>query len=281
MAGNTIYPNPDILGLDRLSNSTFLRISPKKVDEINVNARLKSLTSRPTGDVYYFILPDEISIPLQHSWREHSTVSGNIRQLHATIKKQLGEGESVIAAGGKAIGEVGAAMGSLAKGQVGAAGGHLVSSLEKLEGNVKPIGIGDFALKNDNPVVYDNSTRRNLSVELSLAVYTDTYKDVMFPIEKLMELSSPTRSNSSSQQVGFTYPHIFDISIVLGVTSKSTMYHIPNAAITSINPTLKYPYINGYPSAADITLQFEDLDPLYTENLVEGKKVSVSRKRGQ
>lgn len=280
MKGN-VFPNPNILGVDRVNNSTFLRIQPKKVnnkDTVNTNAREKSINSEAIGQPLFFMLPDEVSIPLQHSWREQATVSGNIRQLHASFARQYGELKTVGSNIATAVPQLGSAVADVMKGNFEGAGTKTLNSFKEFEKG-GTIDQGLLALKNDNPVVYESSTRRNLSIELSLAVYENTYSDVMEPIELLMELSSPTRGGNNTQ-VGFIYPYIFDISMVLGTTNNVTMYQISNAVITSINPTLKYPYINGYPSSADLTIQFEDLDPLYVEKLVEGRKVNVSRKRG-
>lgn len=253
------YPVKEIIDAERYKNSSWLVLSPKKAVTINFTSRDMSIQTQDDRekDTFKFLLPMSITTPLQHRWDDQSTVSGKLRDAVVGLIRESG----------LMVGEY-----QNIKNAAANVDKIDVASARKFLGKVAQGGetnVSKFAMKNDNPVVYSNSSRRSLSIELNLAVYKSAYDDVFYPIKKLMEYSSPSALKDSV--IDYQYPTIFDLKVKHG--DKLTLLSIDNAVITSINPTMNGPYINGYPSSAELTLQFEDIDPLYVKSLQTGSEV--------
>lgn len=252
------YPPVGILGSQRISNSLWLVVKPKIVSTVNFNARKGSVSSSfiKNEPILRFLMPDEFSYSLSHRWQESTTISGELRELLSKGIKEYGllegEGSNIINQASKLnIKEGLGGAKTVIKGII--SGGST--------------NVDKFAIKNDNPVVYENSSRRSLNIEVNLSIYSNPYEDVYEPIELFEKWSSPKKKDNSILE--FEWPYIFDVSIVLG-DSDNILYSIQNAAITNMAPTLKAPYINGYPSSAELTITFEEIDPLYSSNKIKG-----------
>lgn len=252
---------------ERKDKLLWLSIQPKKPTKVNFDNRssVGSLDSVSLGDgsKMYFLMPNEFSYSINHRWDDYSSVIGMIKEMEAKIIPQAAQFFSTVKG-------IAAGAGALTS-------GDLSGIRQSIETNSGP-NVSDIAMKNDNPVVYTNSDRKSLSVTIDLAVYEDTYKDVFEPIDKLIKMSTP--EDIAGAGVKFNYPYIFEIGMGIGANpSAFTMFHIRNAAITSITPEFTGPYIDGYPSKGSAQIQFADIDPLFRDlSFTSNSKVTVTRK---
>lgn len=139
------------------------------------------------------------------------------------------------------------------------------------------VGAGGISVghKADNPHLYTGSTRRSFSIQLEFSVYTDTYNDVFSPIQKLVEYSCAEISDKYTE---FTFPYTFSLQTFTGDRKSVDVISIKSVALTSVQPSYKGPWIDGYPSAATVDLAFVDMNPLYRSTILSNKKITVRSK---
>lgn len=128
--------------------------------------------------------------------------------------------------------------------------------------------------KNDNPVIYQGSQRRQFNVSLEFSVYSDAKNDVYDPVQRLIEYSSPEIIKESS--VDYLRPYVFQIQTYNGQGSRVDIISGDNMAIQTIQPSYKGPWINGYPSHATLDIGLMDLSPLYRSTLRGNRNKAVN-----
>lgn len=130
--------------------------------------------------------------------------------------------------------------------------------------------------KVDTALIYQDSNRREISFSINLSVYTDAQTDVYEPINKLRRYSSPKLSERTETQTKVGNPYIFRVNTVIGSGKIVPLINIKNASLTAIQPNYQGPFINGYPSLAEVTLTFKDMEPLSRETFENiGSRVRV------
>lgn len=139
--------------------------------------------------------------------------------------------------------------------------------------------VGGFSVghKADNPHLYTGSTRRSFNIQFEFSVYTDTYNDVFLPIQNLVEYSC---AEISGKYTEFTFPYVFNLQTFTGKSKSVDIISIKTVALTSVQPSYKGPWIDGYPSSATVDLGFVDMNPLYRGTLISerDKKITVRSK---
>lgn len=218
-------------------DTLWLKIVPKKVSNVNLNRRVDNInanTSALPNDVkpLWFLMPDEWSYPITHSWEDLTTPASALRDVSS---KLFNQGTQVSGTAGK-----------------------------------ESFTVGDKA---DNPVLYSNSTRREFKLTFEFSVWNDTYTDVFEPIQKLITYSCPEIGSDFTQ---FDWPYIFSLQTVMGTGQNVDILSVKSVALTSVMPTFRGPWINGYPSSATIDLDFSDLNPLYRQTLLEEQNRQIT-----
>lgn len=224
----------------RGSDTLWLKITPKKVSNVNLNRRIDNINASESAlpnnvKPLWFLMPNEWSYPITHSWEDLTTPASALRDVSSKLFNQ----------------------GTMAVGTAGK----------------KAYEVGDKA---DNPVLYTNSTRREFKLTFEFSVWNDTYGDVFEPIQNLITYSCPEIGSDFTQ---FDWPYIFSLQTVAGNQNVDVL-SVKSVALTSVMPTFRGPWINGYPSSATIDLDFADLNPLYRQTLLEeqNRKISSSVK---
>ena len=109
--------------------------------------------------------------------------------------------------------------------------------------------------KVDTPTTFQDSQRRSLSLTLILSDIGNTEKNVFEPVRLLQKYSCAEKDIT---RFGFNMPYIFTVE-----TIDSPLIYIEYSALTSVQPTYYGPYRDGFPSKCELTLKFDDLQPLY------------------
>jgi len=135
--------------------------------------------------------------------------------------------------------------------------------------------VGDKA---DNPILYSNTSRRSIPIALLFSVYTSTYDDVFSPCQKLIEQSCPEINGNVTQ---FAFPYVFSLQTYTGDNQPVDIISIKSVGIQSIQTTYDGPWLDGYPSKAQLDITFIDLNPLYRSTLLneKHKKITVTSRR--
>ena len=122
--------------------------------------------------------------------------------------------------------------------------------------------------KMDTPTTYIDSTRRLLDITFVLADQGSTKDDVFEPVRRLQKYSCAEKLSSNE----FDLPYIVTVE-----TIDSDLIYIQYAAITSVQPSWYGPYRSGYPSKCDLTVTFQELEPLYRNSFDSTSKGTNSK----
>lgn len=139
--------------------------------------------------------------------------------------------------------------------------GNVLEGLTKqVLGTAKGISMGQgfgkvVTQKLDVPMTFNDSNRRQISLIFTFADQGNTKTDVFEPVRKLQIYSCADKTDGFYD---FDMPYIFTVE-----TLNSDLLYIEHAALQSVQPTWFGPYRNGYPSKCELTVQIQDLDPLY------------------
>jgi hypothetical protein len=237
--GGQYYPNGINRERSKSIDSLWLQIIPRKLVMTDLKSRINNIADNTTKE-------DPMSFLMPMSYM--STVQHEWQEL-STVSSALRDLQSK--------------YGTAAKQATGA------------------VGKGGFTVgdKADNPILYSNTTRRNIQVQLLFSVYSSTYDDVFLPCQRLIEQSCP--DNVPGQNTQFTYPYVFSLQTYTGDNQPTDIISIKSVGIQSIQPTYDGPWIDGYPSKAQLDITFIDLNPLYRSLLLNetNKKITVRSKR--
>ena len=215
-------------------NTLWLEIIPKKFTPNTLASRGDQSTEAADNlPIYRFLLPVEWSCSLNHSWEAGDTVAGKVRDLFAGGQKALAETGQVIAGISKGI--------------------------------FKP-EIGNLAAKNDNPLMYKDTDRRLYMFNLEFHTEGNNLQDVYEPIEDLMMMGCPEGgANEASLATGIEFPYVFRVRTITGNGIPVRMVDVKSAVMTTIQPSFKGPYRQGYPSHATVEIQFLAIQPTYRD----------------
>ena len=124
--------------------------------------------------------------------------------------------------------------------------------------------------KSDAPLFYKDSARREWTFEFQFIIYKDAYKDVWLPIQEFLQMSSPKNTGGEAfgvgGQIGIEIPYLFRLQTVTGSGVPVPVLSVDEAVITSVQPKYEQPYIGGFPSKAELTLTFKDMNVLYKDS---------------
>lgn len=253
-----------------LSDVLWIKIQPLEILYID------DWNTRTTGSVqtkvsnqyptYNFALPNDVSFSQNHEWDTFDTVAGAGREIYSKIK-QSSRTAGVVTGG--------------------------------------TYGISGYGDKNDSPIVYKDSPRREYSFEIELANEGSPFYDVYKPIRDLLEMGSASLYGSAGNSrdvvdratnnvksgeyskaagetanevfnqslTGFKFPFAFNLTTFVfsddGYSVRDLLV-VRNAVMTSIQPKYSGPFIRGYPSKGGVTLTFKDMSPTYRTSWSQG-----------
>ena len=116
-------------------------------------------------------------------------------------------------------------------------------------------------MKIGTPLMYADSTRQTNTFNFSLVDPNNPEEKVTIPVETLLKASA---SNIEGKLIS---PSFVELPLVFTVNTKYNgnyvpLVHMNCAAISAIQPTYFGPYINGHACRCDLSITFQDIEPL-------------------
>jgi|WetSurSiteA1Bulk_404760.scaffolds.fasta_scaffold51326_2 hypothetical protein len=249
------YPDHHVWGQ---TQSCWLVLEVFKVESQNSITRGKEgIEMSNTGDVFEFLMPLELMESITHDWEAQDTINSRLSELGAQAGKEAQQ-----------FGSTAQSLGDLKKNWNQADHNRMVSSIADVIRKSTNTKIPN-KLKVDTPMAYKDSQRREYSIPIQLSTWKSAKDDVFEPVKLLRGLSCASwGANSYSIEL----PHIFK---VYTKPTKEFLY-IETAALISVQPTYRAPYIDGYPSFCDLQLTFREIQPLYKENFNSSGTITTS-----
>jgi len=264
----TILQNPrNIQG----NNLVWVIIQPHKITSQSVAARRgTAMETIPTGHQFKLLAPPSMMYTIGHTWGDYESMATRMLSKLSDIAKLKAE-VGGLKGGIPDLTDISGGLGNLATGNIKEAAEKAENSLRQLQRNIS--GVNVARAKVDFPLVYQNSDRRQITLEFKLVATSDSKSDVYDIVHSLELYSCPDYTGSD---VEFSPPYIFDIR-----TTPGSIINIKRAALTSVQPTWEYPYDSqGYPMSCTLTLSFTDMSPLYRITIEEGgfPRITVKEK---
>lgn len=256
-----------ILGTD----FSFLNVTAYTCKGQMAMARAASVGSM-RGDTplanWKLLVSSDITESINHSWGKYESMSGKLQELVDSTAATISSGASI--GSGAFTGKQQSSPTQIQAGSLGQAGN---SANSMLTAAAEQSGLTSEQVKNtklDASMVYQDSTNRQFNIELELVAFSNPKREVYDPIRAFMEFSCA----SAKGMFGIDFPALF----TLHSTSKggSGVISIELAALVSVQPTWKFPWKDGYPMAASVTLTFVEIPPLYRQTLKGQSIVSSS-----
>lgn len=146
---------------------------------------------------------------------------------------------------------------------------NIVSKIANVISSAKQsISLGTSIHKVETPLAYNGTDRRKISIMVNFGVYRDAYWDVIRPVELLRKYSAPSYAGEQIYSTEVEVPAVFKLLTKTGAGTVIPIINMRHAVLTAVQPTFSGPYIQGYPSKCELTLEFMDMEPL-TKNTFE------------
>lgn len=257
------------------ADALWIHIQPKELTSQTKAARGENATksskeslrfdgTRGQLPLFKFLAPVELQEAIIHEWQPYESIVTRMMQkgvdLHRTfsdanavVQPTYREAEKLVKKVGKGLkaGDIKAGLRNIVKGMT--------------ESTVPRV-------KLDTPLVYQDSTRRTYTFTFYLIDEGNTFKDVVYPVKQLEWLSTPGYSQETGEFIGFSPPHIFEVTTYPG----TKFINIQNAALTSVQPIYRQPYRDGYPTMCELNLTFTEIEPLYKRQIEKGQQGTVT-----
>lgn len=198
------------------------------------------------GDSFTFLAPKEFIESTAHEWADYESLMGRLAQKAGELEKEGRTTGQTFLAGAAAAKEIFTTMdvtSEAMKAAVAKAGGEITV----------------FNQRYDAPLYYKGSSRRKFDLIFYLVEEGDPEEDVVEPVRRLQSLSSPKKQG---MLYGIEPPRIFEIQS----EPDNDFLYIEYAALKSVQPTWRGPYIGGWPSSCELQLSFEDMTPLFEDS---------------
>jgi len=239
------------------SNALWIKMQAVELQSQNTANRGGSIQTGMYGPIFKFIAPENINETVSHSWEAYESMQSRLAEKIKGVARISEDAKGLKSLAGKLK------IDDLSKNNVGGLSEtNMLGAMAKLN-----LGTNIPKVKVDTPLVYTASERRQWNLTFQLASYRDPLDEVVDPIRELMKYSSPSLGSS---QVHIKFPWIFKIT-----TEPEGLLVVNHSALTSVQPTWKAPYIDGYPTSVELTLTFMDLSPLFKETIQRGGIIKV------
>jgi len=240
-----IYRNPDFAPYNDIKfKGTWIKIEAVEILYQTAFARDKKggLMTGKKGPTWFLLAPAQIMETINNTWEPWETMSSKILGKHLEyyqLKEQWGtiKGSlTTLTREGEFLQLVGEAYKNL-------------TSMDKTKAKV------------DTPLVYENTNRRDWTLEFKLSAATSSQaKDMMEIIRSLESYSLPLRAGDL---IKIDLPYAFSIKS----EPNEHIINVDFAALTSIQPTFMAPYDEeGQPMRVELTCTFTEIPPLYGDS---------------
>jgi len=242
-------------------DATWVIITPMKLHHQTTGNRGGGFAITGREEEIKLMAPPNLQENITHQWSEYQTMASRI------LSKVAGFDD--LTANIRALGGVAKEWDKILDTAKNARGvSNTIRSSINAIGNAAQ-GVQIPHNKIDNPLVYETSPHRNITINFSLATQSRPIgKDIYDITFKFINYSSP---DLKPGDIEVDLPYIFSIR-----TEPSGIINYPVCALTSVQPDYKAPYVDGYPMTIDLTLTFEDLQPIFRTFLNKSYKSKVT-----
>lgn len=202
-----------------------------------------NIVTEYAGDSFTFLAPKEFIESTSHEWADYESIMGRLAHKAAELEKGATEVGQGLSSGTELLKEL-----------VTMDHKSIKTALEKSAGGMTVIN-----QRYDAPLYYKGSERRKFDLIFYLVEEGNPANDVVAPVRALQSLSSPAKDG---MLYGIVPPRIFSIA----TEPDSDFIYIEYAALKSVQPTWRGPYIGGFPSSCELLLSFEDMTPLFEDS---------------
>jgi hypothetical protein len=199
--------------------------------------------------IFYFLSPDSWPEDLDHKWEVYESFVSRMSQKVASFKKGAQEAKEVATFAGEAL--------------KGFFAGRSKAEQERMSATAAAISAAQSAggveaahYRIDAPLTYQDSERRRYIFLFNLADEGNPQKDIIYPIRMLQKLSCPEVGQGL---IDIKLPHIFSIEAI----PNRDMLYVEYAALSKVTSTYYGPWMNGYPTRAEVQCDFIDVSPTY------------------
>lgn len=236
-----------------------IKIEAKKIEKQSAYGRGSNAIKTGSGNTtWLFASPEEINEPINHNWEPYESVASRLANKVTEVRKGLTDLSAM--AGGAT-----SAFKSISSGSGG--NNALVGAANSAVAGASNVRIPEF--KVDTSLTYKDTERRKFDFEFQLVdLNGNPYDNIIKPIRKLEELSCAEMTDNLT---GINFPNIFKVT-----SEQSELIKLNHAAIESILPVWKGPYINDYPTQCSVTISFIDIEPLYRRSFSQGGIIRTS-----
>jgi hypothetical protein len=241
---------PDQAGFARNggSDTLWIKISPLLINSRNYNGRYDGgYNTSATSEVFYFMAPNDITENLNHNWEDNSDIGANIG---TKITDNLGKADK------------------LAETIYNIATAAQAGSGRSMGTQVAASSTQSAFFKYDSPLIYNGANKREVTFTFELADQGDPGFDVYEPINTFLKYSCP--GVDGQDFIKMKQPYLFEVVTVDGNNVNTGLIHLAKAALTSVQPAYHYPFRNGHPTKAELTLTFRNTYPSYRDTWDEG-----------
>jgi len=270
--GSIVVRNPNFAPFTSWRNALWVHMIPLKLESQSSAGRGGSISiggsNRPT---FAFLAPDNIQENINHTWEGFDSIQSRLMGKLVGAAK-LKEEWTALKDSMPALVKGEGGGGTPTKNPVG-----LHAAAVRLAGKIAGTSAPKF--KVDTPLRYMDSTRREITLDFNLmssgpilnewAVSESQVKRSVTDIVKdLMMYSAPAIKNTSS--IEYEFPYIWRLE-----TYPNSFLLYEFCALSSVQPTWRAPYIDGYPTNCTVTLTFKDLSPLFRSTIKSGSAIHV------
>jgi len=263
--GSTIIQRPQRINPYATGKGyVWIEMTPRKIlsQSSKIQGGIRASLPEPT---YKFLAPLSLNETISHTWTEYESLASRLAQKVRGAAKVGAEIQGLT----KVFGSGSTEALSSGTGSSGTFSAQGIENLAKKAYNAIP-GSAIPKVKIDTPLYYENSTRRQITLDFVLFAEnnnpTEPEQDIMVPITDLMRYSAAEFTDG----ITIDFPYMFDIR-----TSPIPFIQYTTCALQAVQPTYNQPYYNGYPSSCNLQLTFMDLSPLYRETIVSGSVIKV------
>lgn len=249
-------------------NVNKVKFVSKKILKQQAYARGSNALKTDYGDrtSWVFPLPEEVTIQISHTWDNYESIASRLASKVADVHTAIADFQGLK---GAASGAFSSVKGSDESMSVNATIGAARAAAQGAQATEVP------AYRVDSSLVYKDTSRREFTFSITLVdSIGDPYNTLFKPITELMKLSCPEMQDGDL--IGINFPFIFEVYSI-----GSDLVKINNAALTSIMPVWKAPYIGNYPTVCELTLNIRDIEPLFRRSFDQGGIIRTSEDQPQ
>lgn len=240
-------------------NIMKMKIVAKKILKQQAYARGSNAIQSSYGNErtsWIFPLPEEYQDQISHDWQPYESIASRLASKIGDINTAIADFQGLKGAASSAFDSVNSANSS------NMSLGSAIGAAKAAAGAAQQTEVPAF--KVDSSLVYKDTNRVEYNFSLNLVdIDGDPYNSIFLPIQELKKLSCPEMN--ADDLIGINFPYIFEIYSI-----GSDLIRVNNAAITSISPVWKPPYINNYPTHCELNIILKDIEPLYRQSFDKG-----------